>query len=84
MNKTPILVSSILALLIGLGVGYWYGDTKGYNSALSNIKATQELAAKKASEEAAESVNPFKTVNPLEGVGSADPFAKAKKVLNPF
>lgn len=86
MNK-KILATAIIFLIVGFGVGYWYGGSasydKGYNTAIANIKAQQEEAAKKATEEAARTANPFQASNPLEGV-EANPFDKAKKILNPF
>lgn len=72
-----------LVLLIGLGLGYWYGNQSGYQKAQADIIAQQEELAKKAAEEATKQANPFKAVNPLEKV-EANPFEKAKKALNPF
>lgn len=80
-----------LLLIVGLAVGalggYYYAGTasyeKGYAQAEADAKALQEAAAKKAGEDAAKLANPFQTVNPLESV-DADPFAKTKKILNPF
>ncbi|TAN58307.1 hypothetical protein EPN15_01470 [Patescibacteria group bacterium] len=86
MNK-KFLAIGIIFLIVGFVVGYWYGGSasydKGYNSAIAEIKAQQEEAAKKASEEAAKTANPFQVNNPLEGV-ETNPFDKAKKILNPF
>ena len=70
-----------------LAVGYVFGATsgykKGYNAAEQDVKKIEEEAGKKAAEEAAKAANPFQAVNPLEGV-EANPFEKAKKILNPF
>ena len=86
MNKN-ILTAGIVFLIIGFGVGYWYGGSiaydNGYKTAASDIKAQQEESAKKATEEAAKAANPFQVSNPLEGV-QANPFDKAKDALNPF
>ncbi len=86
MNKN-ILATGIILLVVGFGVGYWFGGSisydKGYQAAAADIKAQQKEAAKKASEEAAKTANPFQVTNPLEGV-KANPFDKAKSVLNPF
>ncbi|MBM2817479.1 MAG: hypothetical protein HW401_69 [Parcubacteria group bacterium] len=86
MSKN-ILAIGIIFLVVGFGVGYWYGGSisydKGYNAAAADIKAQQEEAAKNASEEVARTANPFQVSNPLEGV-EANPFDKAKKILNPF
>ena len=69
----------VLTLIIGLGAGWWYGDTAGYKRG----ETLQEEVAKKAGEAAAKAANPFQAVNPL-GTVEANPFEKAKKVLNPF
>ena len=86
MNK-KFLTIAIIFLIVGFSVGYWYGGStsydKGFNSAIAEIKAQQEESAKKATEEAAKSANPFQVENPLEGV-KTNPFDKAKKILNPF
>ena len=81
----------VLTLIIGLGAGWWYGDTAGYKRgdeagykrAEADVKTLQEEFAKKAGEAAAKAANPFQAVNPL-GTVEANPFEKAKKVLNPF
>lgn len=86
MNKNVWIIGVVL-LLVGLGAGYWYGSyqayDKGYQKAVSDAKATQEAVAQKAAEDAAKAANPFQAQNPLEGV-TANPFEKAKQVLNPF
>lgn len=77
----------VLCLVVGLVGGYFYGNSaafeKAYDKAVADIKVQQELAAKKAGEDAAKAVNPFKVENPLEGV-EANPFADAQRALNPF
>lgn len=86
MNKN-ILITGVVFLIVGFGVGYWYGGSvaydNGYKTAAADIKVQQEEVAKKASEEAVKAANPFQVTNPLEGV-NANPFEKAKKALNPF
>lgn len=86
MNKNFSAISIVL-LVVGAIGGYWYGSSraydKGYQAAAADIKAQQEEAAKKATEEAAKAANPFQVSNPLEGV-NANPFEKAQKALNPF
>ena len=64
-------------------LSFWVGDWSGYARSQAGVKNAQELAAQKAAEDAAKVANPFKAVNPLEGV-EANPFEQAKKVLNPF
>lgn len=93
-QKNPIVIGVIL-LIVGLGVGYFIGqgtgyksgyqkgDNEGYKRAETDIKKLEEEAAKRATGEAARAANPFQVTNPLEGV-EANPFQKAKKVLNPF
>lgn len=87
-NEAPkSLIILLVVLLLGLGLGYWYGSSTGfdagYKKAEADVKQLQEAAAKKAAEEAAKVANPFQGVNPLQGI-EANPFQKAKKVLNPF
>lgn len=81
------LIIGVALLVAGLVGGYLYGSKSAFQSAydraVADIKSQQELAAKKASEEAAKAANPFKVENPLEGV-EANPFSKAQKALNPF
>ncbi len=79
-----------LGVVIGIGIiifcfviGYKQGVRTGYQHAQDDIKATQAAAAHKAAEQAAKSINPFQQANPLDSVKS-NPFADAKKVLNPF
>lgn len=87
MDRKKIIGIALAAALIGIGIGYVVGSkggyTKGYGQAEADIKKLEEQSAKKASEDAAKAANPFQAVNPLEGV-EANPFEKAKKVLNPF
>ena len=86
MNKNFSVISIVL-LVIGAIGGYWYGSSKtydkGYQAAVADVKAQQGESAKKASEEAPKTANPFQVSNPLEGV-EANPFDKAKDALNPF
>lgn len=82
-SQKNVLVIAVVVLVIGLAAGYFYGQQKGYQKAESDIKKLDEVAAKKATEDAAKAANPFQTVNPLQGV-EANPFQKVKKVLNPF
>lgn len=89
-TKNNVWVFAALALVIGLGLGYWFGGAKatsayndGYAKALSEAQAVQDAAAARSAEVAAEAANPFQAVNPLEGV-TANPFERAKQILNPF
>ena len=90
MNKILISVIGVgvaFLLVIGVVVGYGLGSSKGYkvgyDKAITDAKATQEALGKKAAEDAASAANPFKVVNPLEGV-EANPFEETAKKLNPF
>lgn len=80
-NKSTLLwVSAIvIALLLGVGGGVWYGNKMGYAKAQAETKAAAEAEAKKA----AEAANPFKTAeaNPLENV-QTNPLESLK--FNPF
>lgn len=82
-SKTAVI--AIAVVLVGLA--FWFGRangyTAGYEQAQTDIQALQGEATRIATEEAAQSANPFQAVNPLEGV-EANPFDKVKKVLNPF
>jgi cell division protein FtsL len=82
-SQKNVILIAIVVLVIGLAGGYLYGQKKGYSQAETDIKKLDEVAAKKATEEAAKAANPFQAVNPLEGV-EANPFQKVKKILNPF
>ena len=77
----------IVVVLVLIGFAFWVGRSNGYTTgyakAQDDVKALQEEATQKATEDAAKSANPFQAVNPLEGV-EANPFEKVKKVLNPF
>lgn len=73
----------LAALVVGLVGGYWYGNKSGYDRAGADVKKLQEEVSKKATGDAAKAANPFQAVNPLQGV-NANPFEKAKKILNPF
>ena len=85
-TKNSWLIAVVL-LIVGVIAGYWYGSyqayDRGYEKAVADAKATQEAVAQKAGEDAVKAANPFQTDNPLAGV-EANPFDKAKKVLNPF
>ena len=58
-------------------------ESMGMELKEEDVKTLQEEVAKKAGEAAAKAANPFQAVNPL-GTVEANPFEKAKKVLNPF
>ncbi len=88
MEKNKIIsIAVVVFLVVGVGAAYWFGSQKGYQTGYAqgqdDIKKLEEEVANKAAREAAEAANPFQAVNPLEGV-EANPFEKAKKVLNPF
>ena len=69
----------VVALLLGLGGGYFYGNKIGYQKAQTDAKSAAEAESKKA----AEAANPFKQAgaNPLENV-TTNPLENVK--FNPF
>lgn len=80
------LVWALIALLIGLSAGYWYGSraglAEGIKRGVLQEKAAEGARRKEAEKKAAEAVNPFGgTVNPFEGTPT-NPFEKVK--VNPF
>ncbi len=85
-SKQAWVVGAVL-LVAGLGLGYWFGASqsydKGYDQAVADTAAVEEQAAARAAAEAAAAANPFQVTNPLEDV-EANPFEKAKRILNPF
>lgn len=83
VENKPVILWVIIALVLGLVGGYWFGNDRGYKRAEADIKKIQEEAAKKATDQAAKAANPFQAVNPLEKV-EANPFEKAKSIVNPF
>lgn len=83
MEHKPVLVWVLVALVIGLVGGYYFGDSQGFKRAEANLKKIQEEAADKAAEEAAKAANPFQAPNPLEAIED-NPFEKTKSILNPF
>ena len=85
MNPIPKVFWVIFSVVVAVAAvgGYYSGHNMGYKAAEADIKAVQAEAARKSSEEAAKAANPFQAVNPLAGV-EANPFEKAKQVLNPF
>ena len=74
----------VISLLVGAGVGYWYGDMagkeQGRSALLAEQKAAEEEAKKQAQEEILKAANPFEQGNPLEG-SYQNPF---KQNVNPF
>ena len=83
MENKPVIVWLVGAVVLGAVAGFWYGDNRGYKRAETAIKKIQEEAAKKAATDAAKAANPFQAVNPL-GQVEANPFEKAKNIVNPF
>lgn len=90
-NK-PLKIAVVLFVLLavftvgyisGSVMSYYKGSSAGYQKAQDDAKKLQEAAAQKAAEDAAKAANPFQVANPLENV-EANPFEKAKKILNPF
>ena len=86
MNNKKFIITIIVAVIL-IAAAYWValrvGFDAGYAKAQNDAQQLNEEAGAKATQEAAKAANPFQAVNPLEGV-EANPFEKAKKVLNPF
>ncbi len=80
-NKNIIFI--VTGTLVALLAAYYFGDSYGYKRAQADFKKLEEAAALSNAEVVAKAANPFQVANPLEGV-EANPFEKAKKVLNPF
>lgn len=82
-----ISMGAIIALIMGLGAGYFIGNGQGQASgrqaAVEDLKQVQQQAAALAAIEASKAANPFQAVNPLEDV-ETNPFEKTKQILNPF
>jgi len=63
-----------LALIVGAGAGYFFGNSKGRNDLLAEQKAAEEAALKAAQEEIVKQANPFgESANPFDG-GYQNPF----------
>lgn len=77
----------VIMFLIIVGGAIWFaynsGFGAGYGKAEADAESVRDEAARRATEEAAKSANPFQAVNPLSGI-EANPFEKTRKILNPF
>lgn len=73
----------VVALIVGLGGGYYYGNMQGVTKGVAQEKATAEARKSVAEAEAAKAVNPFEqtTINPFEK-SPTNPFENVK--VNPF
>lgn len=88
-SSTSWVLFIIVALVIGVGGGYWYGNTKGMDEGLAKGRADllteqnaeAEKAKKEAQQKLTEAANPFEAqTNPFEG-SYQNPF---KTQVNPF
>ena len=79
------VVFAVVALLVGLAGGYYYGYSSGRTNLLAEQVTAMEEAAEGAQEEIADAANPFggARVNPFEG-GYENPFEGAGGGVNPF
>lgn len=68
----------VLGVLV-LVAGAWFA----YTGMRQSGEDLQQKSAENSANQAADSNNPFKSETPFANV-EADPFAKTKKVLNPF
>lgn len=76
MSDSIKMLLAPIALVLGLGLGYWYGNSTGFDK---GVEAQKNVAVN----EAAKGANPFEetntnpfsesTVNPFEGV-KTNPF----------
>lgn len=73
----------IIALLIGVGAGYWYGNLSGVQAGIEQQKTIQALQEKQAEKELTSAANPFNTAstNPFSE-SPANPYKDVK--TNPF
>lgn len=76
-------IVAVIALLLGLGAGYYYGNLKGVQKGVAQELAAADAKKKAAAEEATKAVNPFEqnTANPF-GKAPTNPFDKVQ--VNPF
>lgn len=78
-NSMMQWVIGVLALVVGMGGGYYYGNMMGHNrgveAGIAQEKAAEIARREAAEREAASAINPFNQ-------GSANPFEKAS--ANPF
>jgi uncharacterized membrane protein YraQ (UPF0718 family) len=89
-SKNHLVLLSIMALVIGLVAGYFYGHAKGIDKGRADLLAQQEQAQQEAAakvlKEVQEAANPFteeeQVVNPFEKVEYKNPFEGA--TVNPF
>ena len=73
-KNTMLWAFVALALIIGAGAGYFFGNSKGRSDLLAEQKAAEEAALKAAQEEIVKQANPFEeSANPFEG-GYQNPF----------
>lgn len=81
-SNTMKWVVVVVALVVGGGIGYYYGNVKGIDKGVIQQKAVEEARKKEAEQEAAKAVNPFnQAANPFEKVPT-NPFEGVK--VNPF
>ena len=75
-SNKKILYAALALILLGAA---WLV----YANYQKRMQILHDEAARRAAAETAKSQNPFQSKNPLSGV-EANPFEKAKKVMNPF
>lgn len=73
----------LVALIAGLGAGYWYGNRAGIALGVAQEKAAETARREEAEKKAAQAANPFEqaTTNPFEK-NPVNPFEGVK--VNPF
>ncbi len=79
--KNHLFIFMVISLVVGVVLGYFYGNKKGRTDLLVEQKITAQKAVEEVQKQIVESANPFGTAqtNPFEG-GYQNPF----KQVNPF
>ncbi len=68
-HQVKYFASIIIALIVGVGAGYYYGNRVGIQLGINQEKAVEEAAKADAAKQAAAAINPFnKETNPLNQV----------------
>ena len=74
----PMMIGVVVALVVGLAGGYYYGVMKGKAMAVADQAKAAEVATQDAQKQIADQANPFGT----ETKSSVNPFTD--KYENPF
>jgi flagellar basal body-associated protein FliL len=82
-SSLKTIIIGVVALVVGLGGGYYFGSASGIEKGVAQERGVQEAKKKEAEKKAAEKANPFQqtTTNPFE-TSPANPYQNVK--VNPF